>query len=384
MNGIFLFTSMILLKMLSYFLPFIPEKLLDVECQETDFNIRVKNNLIHSIGEYKAPWWYSPHLAVMIPFGHDYKLKYEKEILEDDDGGCVATYWFPSKPEKDIADIKFCVLLPCLGGESTDKFIQNFAVTMWTKSYYTVIVSARGAEIPLRNKIAWHPGFVNDALLTLRYIFNTYKLNPQIFMTGFSAGTTILFRTLLENQKCNNPVPVLGVCVVCIVGNYLKVRDNLQNSMMGRLYSYCMASKHKQIISKNRHVFDSDKVSNLLQCNSLCEFDTAAYQEIYGFNSQDELNDAFSCIPISHLNLPILGIQPRDDPLHDGKAKTNNRIDILKKNSQFIYVETKRGSHFGFFEGENIFEAFSNKECYTYPAKCAILFFDAILDILSI
>ena len=42
-------------------------------------------------------------------------------------------------------------------------------------------------------------------------------------------------------------------------------------------------------------------------------------------------------------------------------------------------MEPEYGNHFGFFEG-GIFEIFSNKTSYTYPAKLASEFFRIILD----
>jgi hypothetical protein len=45
-------------------------------------------------------------------------------------------------------------------------------------------------------------------------------------------------------------------------------------------------------------------------------------------------------------------------------------------------VEPQFGNHFGFYEG-GIFEAFSNKTSYTYPAKVATEFFAVILEELS-
>ena len=361
------------------------EGTLDVECQDTQFNRRIKNELIHTIGEYKAPSWYNPHIAIMIPFGHDYRLQYEKQLLFHQDGSYATIFWYPHKPPVDSTQKKICILLPCLGGVSNDKYVQNFAVTMWSKFYYTVIVSARGKEMPLINKKAWHPGFADDALLTLRRVYKDYEKNapcpPRLFMTGFSAGTTILFRTLLQNQESQSPIPVLGACVVCIIGKYVEVRDDLEKSALGRFYSYCMASKHKDIVSKNAHIFEPDEMNSLLRCTNLREFDVAACKILYGFHTEEEIKDAFSCLAIRHLKLPILGIQPADDPLHNGTAKENNRVEeIVKENSQFIYVETKRGSHIGFFESDTLFEAFTNKVSYTYPTRCAILFFEAILD----
>ena len=54
-------------------------------------------------------------------------------------------------------------------------------------------------------------------------------------------------------------------------------------------------------------------------------------------------------------------------------------VEEYTRNPNVIYMEPEYGNHFGFFEG-GIFEIFSNKTSYTYPAKLALEFFRIILD----
>ena len=42
-------------------------------------------------------------------------------------------------------------------------------------------------------------------------------------------------------------------------------------------------------------------------------------------------------------------------------------------------METEYGGHIGFIEG-SIFEAFTSKTCYLYPARIALIFFDYICE----
>lgn len=54
-------------------------------------------------------------------------------------------------------------------------------------------------------------------------------------------------------------------------------------------------------------------------------------------------------------------------------------IEEYTQNPNVIYVEPEYGNHFGFYEG-GLFELFTNKTSYTYPAKVALEFFSIILD----
>ena len=354
-----------------------------VACAETEFNLKFKSTLLQQIGDYQSPWWYSPHLGTMIPFGVDHSLSFDREVLYHDDGSCNAIDWYPCKPPSPITpehNLKVCIFLPCLGGNSDHKFAMNFALAVSSKDYYTAIVTTRGIGEPLRTNAAWHPAFTDDAYLTMHHVFKSYGPSVKIFFAGFSAGSNIVLQTLLRNQKGKNPIPVVGACCVCFVADYVRVRNELENSALGRVYSYLMAKKQKDIIKNNAHAFDDrvEEVERLMKSTYLNEFDSAALNLIYGFADEEELNRNFSCMGIADLQTPYIGIQPRDDPLFLGKVRENIPYQYLSRNKNFIYIEPSAGNHFGFYEGD-LFEAFSNKTSYTWPAKCAILFFESLL-----
>lgn len=62
--------------------------------------------------------------------------------------------------------------------------------------------------------------------------------------------------------------------------------------------------------------------------------------------------------------------------------RQNVDVSIYQKNNNIIYFEPHHGNHFGFFEGDLV-DAMTNTTSYTYPAKVATEFFDAILEKLS-
>ena len=50
----------------------------------------------------------------------------------------------------------------------------------------------------------------------------------------------------------------------------------------------------------------------------------------------------------------------------------------ITSNPNIIFMETKYGNHFGFYEG-SLSDAFSSEGTYTYPAKVARAFCDCIV-----
>ena len=53
---------------------------------------------------------------------------------------------------------------------------------------------------------------------------------------------------------------------------------------------------------------------------------------------------------------------------------------MYTQNPNIIYAEIDRGNHFGFYEGESVWDAFTNSTSYTYPPKLALVFFTNILN----
>lgn len=168
---------------------------------------------------------------------------------------------------------------------------------------------------------------------------------------------------------------------MCIVGDYVSTRNDLESTVVGRLYSFALADKQARIIRDNQDAFSSSPavLKRLLTASLQSEFDNAAMETIYGFKSESELNEAFSCNAMLESRTPIMAIQPRDDPLHCGKVRSNIPVSRLVLNENIMYVEPSTGNHFGFYEGD-LWDAFSNKTSYTWPARCAVAFFDRLIE----
>lgn len=58
--------------------------------------------------------------------------------------------------------------------------------------------------------------------------------------------------------------------------------------------------------------------------------------------------------------------------------RENICIKEIIDNPNILYMETKYGNHFGYYEGD-LFDAFTNNASYTYPAKIASQFFGTVL-----
>lgn len=99
---------------------------------------------------------------------------------------------------------------------------------------------------------------------------------------------------------------------------------------------------------------------------------------IYGHNSEEEYYSSISTINYDHVDIPMLLVQPLDDPLHSNDLAHTININSYLTNNNIIYYQPEFGNHFGFYEGP-LYQAFSNESCYQYPPRLAAEFFNTIL-----
>jgi predicted alpha/beta-fold hydrolase len=172
----------------------------------------------------------------------------------------------------------------------------------------------------------WNPANRTDAILTLESINNDYQ-KTEIFLTGYSAGTNGLKNVLLERdvvQKSN----IIGVFSLCVVQDYKASVERLENSIKGRFFSYLMTMVLKDIIKKNDHVHmfhDNRLLKDIMKASLLSDYDAIA-PRFYGYKSHEEYYNEMSSFNLDHISIPMLVLQPRDDPLHLVRTSTSYQL----------------------------------------------------------
>ena len=387
--------------------------------QPTAKNVQMVNDL-RSIGEYKPPWWYWSHLGAIFAFGHDPQLRYEREIITHADGSRCAIDWYPRKPTPlsisllangdGVEPIKICVFIPGLGLSSRSKFCQKFVQTCDSQGVICAVVNHRGVELPLETEKFWHPAHTEDVTSVLKDIQNildckdpllaptcccdcspssscrlegSTSRSAKVFMVGYSAGTNVMMKTILKNQQFKQMITAM-LCV-CVTYDYKKSRDNLENTLIGSIYSWLITLNHKQTLRRNQHVLSRSKSDDMLtrisskRMYKLSHFDAYASTELFGYSKESDYHNDLSNFQINEIDVPTLMIQPQDDPLHYKFMHQNIRPEYFCCNDNFIFYHPPFGNHFGFYEG-SLNEAFTNTTSYTFPAKLGLAFFHKIIS----
>lgn len=355
-------------------------------CKCTEFNLKVMDKIRKNVGDYNPPWWYNPHIGALIPLGKYHDLAFETEILNYDDIH-FPIHWYPFNPiKKKVEDvdggIKIILYFPGHGQKITSNVIQSFSKVAASKNFWVCVIGIRGMSVPLTSPKFTHPGLLDDAQAVLHHFKTHFHIPIYLFAAGFSAGTNLLQTTILHN---NTGLQILGAVCVCCNVDYGKARDNIESTFIGRFYSWVLVSIFKDIVIQNSHMHKHFGGSAMLTaeldaCSYISEYDKKFASIIHGFENDDDL--CKRCSPLlnyTEFELPLLILQSRDDPLHGDFIDENLCVDQLTTNKNIVYMETKYGNHFGYYEG-SLFDAFSNNESYTYPAKVATTLFDLIID----
>ncbi len=347
--------------------------------QPTPFNEQVVNEIKSRVGDFQPPWWYNNVLCSIFHFGKLLELKFDRQVFTDSENHVAfAVDWYPSRPSADMKDLKICLYFPGLAQTSDHKNNQIFADYMSKRGYYVGIVIPRGLFVPYKSAKLWYPGRHDDGKVVIRDIEQLYP-NSKIFLVGLSAGTNLVYRILSESDKSKQIVAALSICVN---HRYEDSRTRLESSASGKILSYCIVELNKYMINANQHIHESigyHRIKQINSCYQQSEFDRVTYK-LLGFDSEKDFLAALtSSADHPNINVPMLAIQPVDDPLHAGGHRENIDIDGFYRNPHTIFMEPSHGNHFGFVEGGLLDAVFGESDqCYRYPAQVAEVFFEAV------
>ena len=144
----------------------------------------------------------------------------------------------------------------------------------------------------------------------------------RIFLTGYSAGSNVIQRVLLHSRDKPCAEVIQGALCVCINYDYLTSRRNLESTTVGCAYSMLMTYALKDIIRRNAHVHEqieggSGLINRLLtSCTFMSDYDRLFAKALHSYVSVEDMNGFVSMHDLHRIDVPLLAVQPSDDPLH--------------------------------------------------------------------
>lgn len=207
--------------------------------------------------------------------------------------------------------------------------------------------SRRGHSFKLQTIKFNTTGHIEDLEVILDYIENNYP-NKPIYGYACSAGTSLLTR-YLGNAKYKSRI---SLAILISPGfNFSKSIKNLSSE-----FNKILVNKCKNVwLKPNKDLFLENKQTlqyyNLLMNASTLE-EWHNYQWYFSQKSKNTLDYFNINNPIyvlKNIQIPILYINAMDDLLFD-KSFINNYTSLVNYSDHKVIIQTKSGSHLGFYE----------------------------------
>eukprot|EP00287_Rhodomonas_sp_CCMP768_P002340 CAMPEP_0196738314 /NCGR_PEP_ID=MMETSP1091-20130531/15743_1 /TAXON_ID=302021 /ORGANISM="Rhodomonas sp., Strain CCMP768" /LENGTH=452 /DNA_ID=CAMNT_0042082275 /DNA_START=16 /DNA_END=1374 /DNA_ORIENTATION=- len=339
---------------------------------------------LETLGEYKKPAWYNGVLASCTPTLVEHDVEYDREALDDDDGGVICIDW--AHPSRHDETTPIVLIFPGLAGHSGKDYIRSVAKKVVTSLGWRVcVLNWRGFNSPLASAKVFRPDDISDMETVINVAGSRYPVAP-LYGVGFSAGSNQLVKYLGKSKKFSRLCAAVSVCNGFEYSSHL---NRLEASSMGKgFYSRGMTFLHQEYLKK--HGKDLEKkvpgfdLNRALAATSHSDLDEALVQSLYGFEEISDYYEAVASRPyIPSVEVPLLCIQAADDPLftegeEPSKCWETLPVDELHDNTNIVYFETELGSHLNFVEAnrpEGVIRA-----DFSFSDRAIATFFDTVKD----
>eukprot|EP00961_Rhodomonas_salina_P260006 3513775-Rhodomonas_salina.1 len=310
---------------------------------------------LESLGEYRKPAWYNGVLASCTPTLVEHEVEYDREEIDDGDGGVVCIDWaFPAQYD----DVTPTVLIfPGLAGHSGKDYIRSVVKKVVTGlGWRAVVLNWRGFNSPLASAKVFRPDDISDMEAVINAVGSRYPVS-QMYGVGFSAGSNQLVKYLGKTGKFSRLCAGVSVCNGFEYQSHL---NRIEASPVGKgFYSRGMTFLHQVIIRTPMSVNSMSKrtlsgtrfstyrlhtassshswmaqeyirkhgkelqakvpgfdVEKALAATSHSDLDEVLVKSLYGFEDVNEYYAAVASRPfIPAVEVPLLCLQAADDPL---------------------------------------------------------------------
>ena len=177
------------------------------------------------------------------------KVKFNREILNTQDGGIISLDWTIKDRETVVKNgtTPYVLILHGLTGGSHESYIQDLIVELQQFDYNCVVMNFRGcADTKVLTPQLYSCSYTDDVNITVRHIM-AKDPSAAIFGVGFSLGSNVI--TKYAGQLGTN-CPLVGLASIGNPYDMLGGQRNLQRSLMGKFYLWGLGKNLKRFFFK--------------------------------------------------------------------------------------------------------------------------------------
>lgn len=333
--------------------------------QPTTFNNAFVSQCKFDLRCYRPSSWLSgpwAQMSFISSLGKSQKTGYNRKMYYLRDGVSIAVD-FCAQPH---TPIKAPLLVVChgLGGGSDNGLIIRTCEMAAKKGWRAAVYIRRGHDgVSLLPKFDTgvkpkpFPCHANcDDLLDISKTLRAEYPDAPMLLIGFSAGGNLVARFLGEAGYNQTHHPYLcGIVVSNGFDTYetavtLKenkwIADQMLLSFLKTLFNSVEADV-KILAELNETTVDWDAVKN---ATTVFAFEEALMVPLYGYKTIKDFYDDQSSAPwLKHVNVPLLSVSGRDDPIIKYQL-IEHAIKASKENARIFAIVTQRGGHLGWLE----------------------------------
>jgi len=327
----------------------------------------IASGLQSTLDRYSPTWWTNGHIQAFLTFFVPHApIKYKRDVLLLKDGGHTSLDWAiessalqsttsTRKPLQDNSPI--VLIMHGLTGCSAD--MRSLCAEALQHGYRPVVFNKRGhGGMNLATPKLQAFGCVQDLTEAIEHIEKAYP-SSKLYGIGLSAGSALLCSYLGETGDASR----LEAGVLISPG--YNAFELFCLGRIHRVYDYFMTFTLKKFLLKHerelKHVIDVPKA---MAATSIREFDEHVFMKMHGYTDLESYwahNNPMRAV--ENIRRPMLCLNALDDPVC---TKGTIRYDQFEDNPKAMLVETGKGSHCAFFEGNISLKSWSNEAAIRY------------------
>jgi predicted alpha/beta-fold hydrolase len=274
----------------------------------------------------------------------------ERKRMTTPDGDFFHVDWKFSDSDASIGrpsrDVPLVLLCHGLQSSSNSPLAKDMARAFNNVGMDVAGINFRGCSGEINNgPFGYHLSFTDDLKLMVEHIAAT-RPGTNIYLSGFSLGANVVTMLLAEmGTQALLKHNICGAAVNALPFDFIKVGPNFSKGLTKLLYGNDLLQSLQERILENYDDQDySFTKEELLNCQTLREFDDLAVCAVYDFDGYQDYHRKSSTINIlEQVAVPQLVVQALDDPFfRDNTNPQNNASQPLR-----IHY-TEHGGHCGF------------------------------------
>lgn len=290
----------------------------------------------------------------------------EREKIPLDDGGSLVLHWW-STARLPVRSARPIVLLVHGINNSSDTPYLQYAMRHLEQSGLvaaTANMRGHGHDNPITTNRFYTARADDDLRAVCEHIRRT-RAPPALYAVGFSMGANQLLCFL--GGGGGNALVDAAVAISCPF-DLARGNEYLHHGgAVPRLYGLLIAQPLKLLLWHARHhlPLSAAQIRAGLASTSLEEFDEAVQVPLLGLRDVAEYYEVSSCCAhLAAIDVPLLVVHARDDPLIPGWLFESVAGAALRANPHATVVTTEHGGHIGWLAGKTpIHESWTDRLC---------------------